>query len=106
MSDERTEDAATQEQAAPGEVGPLVGEVAGALWSVLRSSSKVIAQSGRDRLEAYQARKDLAKLYEKLGRETCRLIEAGEIDHPGLIAGANRIARQQEEMDEADLGEE
>ena len=96
MGDERNEEQAGAEQQTPtGEAAPLVGEVAGALWSVLRSGSRVLAQTGRERLEAYQARKDLTRLYEKLGRETVRLVEAGEIDHPGLLAGAERIHRQE-----------
>ncbi len=94
MSDERSEDSAPQEPAGSGDLSPPLGEVAGALWSAFRSGSRTIAQSGRDRLEAYQARKDLQKLYEKLGRETVRLVEAGEITHPGLLVGAERIHRQ------------
>lgn len=102
MSQEKTEDSAPREQQDSGDLSPLVSEVAGALWSVFRSGGKALAQSGRERLEGYQAKKDLQKLYEKLGRETCRLVEAGEITHPGLQAGATRIEQQRQAVARAE----
>ena len=74
-----------------------VGEISAAFesrfgWHIL----EVLARRGRERIEIYQARRDLDRLYQKLGRECVRLVEAGEISHPGVIAGAERIARQVE----------
>ncbi|MCP4809759.1 MAG: hypothetical protein GY913_25065 [Proteobacteria bacterium] len=94
MSDEKNEEAAGGEQRPP-----LVNDVAEVLWGVFRGGSKLLAKEGRGRLESYQAKKDLEKLYLKLGRETVRLIDAGEIDHPGLAVGADRIRRQQAILD-------
>ncbi len=78
------------------ELAPLVGEAVGAIFGVLRSGGRRVAKQGRGRLEQYQARRDLERLYQKLGREVVRLVEAGEVDHPGLVTGAERVHRQQE----------
>lgn len=94
MSDEKNEEAAGAE-----ERPPLVNDVAEVLWGVFRNGSRMLAREGRGRLEGYQAKKDLEKLYSKLGREAVRLLEAGEIDHPGLSAGAERIRQQQAILD-------
>ena len=53
------------------------------------------ARASRKALERHQSRRDLDRLYQKLGRETIRLIEAGEISHPGLEARIPRIRTEQ-----------
>lgn len=78
---------------------PLVNDVAEVLWGVFRNGSKLLAKEGRGRLEDYQAKKDLDRLYNKLGRETVRLVQAGEVVHPGLQTGTKRILRQQAVVD-------
>ena len=76
-------------------VGAALGEVLGIARREGRKQVGVFAQRGRDRIELYQAKKDLDSLYRKLGMEAVRLVEGGEIDHPGLVEGAERIHRQQ-----------
>ena len=64
------------------------------LQIVLGRSKKEInklASDGRKALELRSLKKDRMKMYEKLGREVELLIEAGEITHPGLIRGVERI---------------
>ena len=46
-------------------------------------------ERGRHQLEIRQLRKDRSKRLEKLGREVVALVEAGEVEHPGV---ASRIA--------------
>ena len=42
-------------------------------------------------LELRSLRKDRLKMFEKLGREVEMLVAAGDINHPGLIRGVERI---------------
>ena len=46
----------------------------------------------RASLQRRQLRRDRSAMLEKLGREVCALVDGGEVDHPGLIRGARRIA--------------
>ena len=65
------------------------------LLSAIRKRGKKeivrIAHDGRKQLELRSLKKDRHKMYEKIGREVEKLIEAGDIDHPGLIRGIERI---------------
>jgi hypothetical protein len=74
-------------------------EVLGILQSRGKEQVGKIARQGRDRLEVYQAKRDLDRLYQKLGREVERLIEAGEVTHPGLVTGVDRIRQQRERVE-------
>lgn len=78
---------------------PLVGAAMGEMLGIVRREGRKqvghLALRGRERIELYQAKKDLSSLYQKLGRETVRLVEAGEVQHPGLVEGAERIHRQE-----------
>ena len=47
--------------------------------------------SSRDRFAQRQLRKDLDKLYWKLGKEVISLLDAEEIDHPALRERRERI---------------
>ncbi len=49
------------------------------------------ASEGRVRLEKRQLTRDREAMWQKLGREVCTLVEAGEVEHPGLVRGADRI---------------
>lgn len=81
-------------------LGPVLGEALEKVLSVLRNQGRQkvgeLARRGRERLEIAQARRDLDKLYQKLGREVVRLVEAGELDHPTLRNRTDRIAKQEE----------
>ena len=48
-------------------------------------------ERGRHQLEVRQLRKDRSKRLEKLGREVVALVEAGEIDHPGVTCRIDHI---------------
>ena len=50
--------------------------------------------SSRDRIAQRQLRKDLDKLYWKLGKEVISLLDAEEIDHPALRERRERIQAQ------------
>jgi len=56
------------------------------------------AVDGRKLLELRSLKKDKLKMYEKLGREVEWLIEAGEINHPGLKRGIEKIQEIEEQM--------
>jgi hypothetical protein len=43
------------------------------------------------RFELRQLRRDRQRMFEKLGREVVHLVDGGELSHPGLIRGAERI---------------
>jgi len=110
MSEERKEESEAETQASSQEEhkewGPLVGAAMGEVLGIVRREGRKqvahLAQRGRDRIELYQARKDLDSLYRKLGMECVRLVEAGELAHPGLVDGAGRIHRQQAAVAEAE----
>ncbi len=53
---------------------------------------------GRVRLEQRQLKKDLDVMYRKLGREVMRLVESGDIAHPGLVRGVARIQAVEERI--------
>ena len=57
------------------------------------------ARKSKSRMERSQGKRDLATLYQKLGRETMRLIEAGEIEHPGLLERYGRIRAREEALE-------
>ena len=49
------------------------------------------ASQGRIRMELRQLRRDRQRMFEKLGREVVHLVDAGELTHPGMVRGAERI---------------
>jgi len=51
----------------------------------------VAQERGRHQLELRQLRKDRNKRLEKLGREVIALVEAGELEHPGLASHMGHI---------------
>lgn len=68
-----------------------VGELVGRLWRRGRDEVGRAARRGRDVLTLRQMRADRDRMYMKLGKETRNLLEGGEIDHPGLRKGIERI---------------
>ena len=79
------------------------------LLSVLRENGKDMfhraADDGRRKLEVRSLKKDKNKMYEKLGREVERLVEGGEIHHPGLVRGVTRIAELHSKIEQAQTKE-
>lgn len=80
-------------------VGPVISDALERIVGVLRLRGRAAAERGargaRRRMDMYQARRDLDKLYQKLGREVIRLVEAGEVNHPGLQKGVARVRKQE-----------
>jgi hypothetical protein len=88
----------TNQQQAPEGEGSGQPPIGDALASVMRmvfergqSRAEALAADGRGRLELRQLRKDRDTMYQKLGREVRRLVEAGELEHPGIVRGIERI---------------
>ena len=61
----------------------------------------IIAQQGKKKLALRSLRKDRSKMYEKLGREVEQLCAAGEVHHPGLLRGVERIQALEKQIEEA-----
>lgn len=61
----------------------------------------IMAEQGKKKLALRSLRKDRIKMYEKLGREVEQLCAAGEIHHPGLIRGVERIKELEKQIEEA-----
>lgn len=87
-------------------LGDALGEALRQVLSALRHHGRrqvgQLARKGREKLDLYQARRDLERLYQKLGREVVLLIEAGELQHPALAQRAERIRRQEAELLQAE----
>ena len=88
-------------------------ELARGLFSAMRHRGteevRRFARDSKKQLELRSLKKDKHKMYEKIGREVERLIESGDIDHPGLIRGIERIHQLDqkiESMTKADVGSE
>ena len=60
-----------------------------------------LAEQGKKKLALRSLRKDRSKMYEKLGREVEQLCAAGEIHHPGLLRGVERIQALEKQIEEA-----
>ena len=76
--------------------------VGGALRFLLHQGRQGVewsASEGKSQLEKRQLHRDQRAMWEKLGREVCALVEAGEVDHPGLLRGAERIALLQAKIE-------
>lgn len=72
-------------------VGDAVGDLLGKLLRRGRVEVEKATRWGRERLTLRQLRSDRDRMYQKLGKETRLLIEGGDLDHPGLRRGVERI---------------
>ena len=61
----------------------------------------LLAEQSKKKLALRSLRKDRIKMYEKLGREVEQLCAAGEIHHPGLLRGVERIRALENQIKEA-----
>jgi len=88
------------------EAGAVLGTaLAGLARALLRhggSRARRAAESGRVRLDLRQLRRDRDVMYQKLGREVIHLVEGGEVDHPGLVRGVERIRELEQRIAEVD----
>ena len=67
-----------------------------------RKRARGAAISGRVLLDLRQLRHDRDVMYQKLGREVRRLVEGGEVDHPGLARDVERIEALETRIDAAE----
>lgn len=86
-------------------VGPLLADAVGKVLATLlergRAQAESVARWGRQQLEVRQARKDLNSLARKLGWEVVALVEAGEVDHPGVRRRVEQIRAQERAVADA-----
>jgi len=71
------------------------------LMHKIKAGSEVLADtagSGRHRIDRLSIKRDLDKLYWKLGKEVVALVNAGEVVHPGLEERVYRIKRLSERL--------
>ncbi|MCK6517799.1 hypothetical protein L6R46_22400 [Myxococcota bacterium] len=87
-------------------LSPALSDAMRQVFGVIRTHGRRqlehLARRGRERLDLIQARRDLDRLHQKLGREVVNLVEAGELDHPALRQRAARIRAQEEVVREAE----
>lgn len=110
---EKAEAASDSARAGEGEGGeahrgadaPLGDAVADLFGKILRRGRVELekaARKGRERLTLRQLRADRDRMYQKLGKETRQLVEAGDLDHPGLRRGVERIKELEQRLLEAE----
>jgi hypothetical protein len=88
-----------------GDEAPLAemfSDILGKLWRRSRVEVGKAVGRGRDRLTLRQLRGDRDRMYQKLGKETRHLLEANEIDHPGIRRGVERIRELEARLLEAE----
>jgi hypothetical protein len=69
----------------------ILREFVSALSRRSRSELGRAAQQSRQSMDMRQLRRDRDAMLAKLGREVLALVDGGEVDHPGLIRGAERV---------------
>jgi hypothetical protein len=84
------------------ELAEVVGDLLGRLWRRGRVEVEKAAKRGRERLTLRQLRTDRDRMYQKLGKEARHLLEGGELDHPGIRRGVERIRELEERIAEAE----
>ena len=97
---------AEQEPKGPPGIDPAlvgaVGDIMGKIWKRGRVEAERAAKKGRERLALRQLRIDRDRMYEKLGKEARHLVEGGEVHHPGLERGVERIRDLEARIEEAE----
>ncbi len=69
----------------------MLADTLSKLWQRSRSEAGNAAKWARERLTLRQLRSDRDRMYQKLGKEARHLCEAGELTHPGVARGVERI---------------
>ena len=78
----------------------LLAELMGSLLHRGKQELKKFTTDGRRRLDLRSLQRDRTKMYEKLGREVENLFAAGEVSHPGLLRGVERIQQLEQQISE------
>jgi hypothetical protein len=79
-----------------------VGGIVGMLWKRGRGEAEKAARRGRERLALRQMRTDRDRMYQKLGKEARHLLDGGELDHPGLRRGVERVRELEARIQDAE----
>ena len=79
-----------------------VGDVLGKVLQLGRDGAARAARLGRERLTLRQLRADRDALYRKMGKEARELVEAAEIDHPGLRRAIVRVKEVEARIHDAE----
>ncbi len=90
-----------------GAAASVLGDALGQAMRVAlrrgRSEVERAATTGRQRLAVRQLRSDRDAMLRKIGMEVIRLVEAGEVTHPGLVRSAARVAELDVQLADAEL---
>ena len=100
-SDDASSDATSFGQAA-GVLGEAFGQAMRVAIRRGRNEVERAASTGRHRLQVRQLRSDRDAMLRKIGLEVLRLVEAEEIQHPGLVRSARRVAELDAELSDLD----
>lgn len=100
-SDDVSSDATSFGQAA-GVLGEAFGQAMRVAIRRGRNEVERAASTGRHRLQVRQLRSDRDAMLRKIGLEVLRLVEADEIQHPGLVRSARRVAELDAELSDLD----
>ncbi len=84
-------DGSPQRPEAPEPSRAGLGHLFGLLARRGREELERAASQTRVRLDLRQLRRDREAMYAKVGREVRALLDGGEIQHPGLARGVDRI---------------
>lgn len=68
-----------------------IGDFMGGILDRGKAEIEAAARSGKLHLEIRQLERDREAVFTKLGRELCRLVEAGEVEHPALQKGVEKV---------------
>jgi len=88
---------------AAGVLGDALGQVVRVALQRGRTEVGRAAVTGRSRLALRQLRSDRDAMLRKVGLEVLRLVEAGEVSHPGLLRASERIAELDAEIADVTL---
>ncbi len=83
-------------------MGGILVELVSALAKRSRTELGRAANQGRQSMDARQLKRDRDVMLTKLGREVLALVDGGEVDHPGLVRGANRVRELEERIASTD----
>jgi len=88
---------------AAGVLGDALGQVVRVALQRGRTEVGRAAVTGRSRLALRQLRSDRDAMLRKVGLEVLRLVEAGEVVHPGLLRASERIGQLDVEIADMEL---
>ena len=88
----------SQDSGAMEPISKVVSNAVIALARISRNHLGRQASLAKTQLEKRQLKTDRQVMWSKLGREVCALVDAGEVVHPGLVRGVERIRSLEAKM--------